>query len=349
VLAMGHAASLLADRVLGTPEGLPELLDVELVSPSVVRVLGQNPGRMTLQGTNTYIVGTDSERCIIDTSDGNASWWSLVQDVLKAGDAEVTEVLLTHAHYDHVGGIDAVKKAFPKAKIRKFFSPDGPDAIFCQPIHDDLSAWKLDVKMKQPLTKARHFKRCRCDGEVPPDTLQLQDQEVIEVGSTRIRVLQSPGHSEDSICLLLEKEKGLEAIFTGDTVLGGSSSVFEDLPSFRSSLSKLISLAHAQNGVLLLPGHGEKVKQPDSIEYLEVMARMQNKREAAIIRTLKEEPDISSSDLCSSMYGSAVAATLAQSLIDQHLQDLEVKGRVEKGKSWWQGTTWSLTEPQRLS
>ncbi|KIA75335.1 metallo-beta-lactamase domain protein [Aspergillus ustus] len=92
---------------------LPGLPDVEQVSPRVLRVLGQNPGKFTLQGTNTFIVGTGSHRLIVDTGQGIPDWADLIKTTLTTRGITISHVLLTHWHGDHTGGVPDLIRMYP--------------------------------------------------------------------------------------------------------------------------------------------------------------------------------------------------------------------------------------------
>ncbi|KAK0735104.1 metallo-beta-lactamase superfamily protein [Lasiosphaeria miniovina] len=92
---------------------LPKLLDVEQLSPRVLRVLGQNPGKFTLQGTNTYIVGTGAQRLIVDTGQGIPDWAGLIASTLSSNGFSLSHVLLTHWHGDHTGGVPDLIRMYP--------------------------------------------------------------------------------------------------------------------------------------------------------------------------------------------------------------------------------------------
>ncbi|CAI6332014.1 unnamed protein product [Periconia digitata] len=95
---------------------LPFIADVEVLSPRVTRVLGQNAGKFTLQGTNTYIIGTGSERMLIDTSQGLPEWAELISKTLADLDISLSHVFLTHWHGDHTGGVPDLLRMYPNLK-----------------------------------------------------------------------------------------------------------------------------------------------------------------------------------------------------------------------------------------
>lgn len=94
-------------------KNLPRIPNVEQVTPRVLRILGQNPGKMTLQGTNTYVIGTGKHRLMIDTSGGEPEWASLVESTLQQRGITLDHVLLTHWHGDHTGGVPDLLRLYP--------------------------------------------------------------------------------------------------------------------------------------------------------------------------------------------------------------------------------------------
>ncbi|KAH8179526.1 metallo-beta-lactamase superfamily protein [Sarocladium implicatum] len=92
---------------------------VERLSPRCIRILGGNPGKYTLQGTNTYLLGTGPRRILIDTGEGKPAWLSSLKETLEQENAIVESALITHWHGDHVGGISDLLKVSPNASIYK--------------------------------------------------------------------------------------------------------------------------------------------------------------------------------------------------------------------------------------
>ncbi|CAI0649371.1 Lactamase-like protein nscB [Colletotrichum fructicola] len=98
---------------------LVSLPEVERLSPLCIRILGGNPGKFTLQGTNTYLLGRGSRRILIDTGEGLPSWIAAVKSTLEQEKATIETVLITHWHRDHQGGIQQLLELSPNSKIFK--------------------------------------------------------------------------------------------------------------------------------------------------------------------------------------------------------------------------------------
>ena len=85
---------------LPAPGELPRIAELE---PLVTRVLAPNPSPMTLDGTNTYVVGApgSGQVVVVDPGPDDDAHLAAVREVLAARDAEVVAVLVTHHHGDH--------------------------------------------------------------------------------------------------------------------------------------------------------------------------------------------------------------------------------------------------------
>jgi hydroxyacylglutathione hydrolase len=92
-----------------------------------------------------------------------------------------------------------------------------------------------------------------------PD-VRVEEGEVLQVGSLRLRCIHAPGHTDGHLCLLLEDDG---VLFAGDNVLGvGTAAIgpppHGDMGEYVRSLKKM----QAVGASLLAPGHGPPVKEP---------------------------------------------------------------------------------------
>lgn len=97
--------------------GMIPIVPVTQVCGGVVRILGMNPGPFTLQGTNTYLLGAGSHRLLIDTSDGNDLYISLLESSLRENQVQSLSILITHGHFDHIGGIEGIRNTIRVHKV----------------------------------------------------------------------------------------------------------------------------------------------------------------------------------------------------------------------------------------
>uniref|UniRef100_A0A8R1DMW7 Beta-lactamase-like protein 2 homolog n=1 Tax=Caenorhabditis japonica TaxID=281687 RepID=A0A8R1DMW7_CAEJA len=180
---------------------------IEKLSDAVTRILGHNPGPFTLQGTNTYLLGTGSKRILVDTGEPNIqAYISALKSVLASTNSHIDCIVITHWHGDHVGGIDNI----------------------CEEILE---------KKKIPIYKMRR------DGDEGVERFQYVDDGFsVKVDGATLKLISTPGHTADHFSLWLEEEQSL---FSGDCILGEGTTVFEDLHTYMGSLEKIKSL-HAK-------------------------------------------------------------------------------------------------------
>ena len=171
-----------------------------------------------MYGENTYLITDDATgfKAIIDPG-----YYGVDVKMDIQNNAYLKYVLLTHGHHDHfleakayVEEYSAVRFAAPKKEM---------DLIHGQPY------------------------------ECPEPTMLLKDGDIITLGETELRVIETPGHTGGGVCFVTDKE-----IFTGDTLFRLSVGR-TDLPTgdwftlLHSINDKLYTL---DENLIVYPGHG---------------------------------------------------------------------------------------------
>ncbi len=208
--------------------GFGDLPVVTSLSPSLVRVIVANPSPLTLDGTNTYVVGDPGSGAALLVDPGP---WRVdiapqvaqdhlhrVAEVVRQRDAEVAGIVVTHHHDDHSEAAQHWAEHFGCRVIAATRDVAGPDGTL------------------------------------------VGDGEAFGPGGARLQVVATPGHCADHLAFRLA-DGGL---LVGDHVLGRGTSVVAhpdgDLLAYLDSLRKVLDL-----GVEALhPGHGPALLEDPS-------------------------------------------------------------------------------------
>lgn len=87
----------------------PERGAVLPVMPGISRIVAANPGPMTYYGTNTYLIETPDGIAVLDP--GPEEHPEHVEAILRATGPNISLILVSHTHHDHVGAVPALREA----------------------------------------------------------------------------------------------------------------------------------------------------------------------------------------------------------------------------------------------
>lgn len=243
-------------------------------------------------GSNNYFVGDPKrEMVLVDTGDHHREWTERILDYHRElGSPKVSAILLSHGHQDHIGGLDRVYDALG-ASVR------------CHP--------KLAEQLRKVVGKEA----------VRP----LRADEVIRVGATTLRAIFTPGHEVDHVCYYLKEDR---ALFTGDAVLGASSSSVHDLADYMKSLSRLLRYPHDT----ICPAHGPVVPPPRGATLVQWYIDHRNERERQVLAAL-EKGLTGIREIARDIYPKNLKRGLwrsAEGNVRTHLEKLVKEGRVRE-------------------
>ncbi len=176
--------------------------------------------------TNCYLLKTDKAAVVIDPGFDR----DVVTEFLKENEDKERLILLTHAHFDHIGGADALRKETgTKIGIGKLDAPALTDTILnlSDMFHAHIEPFSADYT--------------------------YSDGDLITVGDITFKVIFTPGHTVGGVSYLSG-----DCLFSGDTLfensIGRTDFKGGDIKAMKKSLKKLISLG---GSIKVYPGHGD--------------------------------------------------------------------------------------------
>jgi len=176
---------------------------------------------------NVWLVGNDQDVIVIDAAHDAAAI------VAAVGTRDVTAVICTHGHNDHINVADELGAA----------------------LHAPVLLHPADTMLWRAVHPAAAF-------------MPLDDEQRIGFAGTELTVLHTPGHSPGSVCLYLSEA---DAVFTGDTLFAGGPGAtgrsYSDFPTIIGSIRERVLALPAHTRVYT--GHGQSTSVGGEAQFLD--------------------------------------------------------------------------------
>ena len=293
---------------------------------------------------------------MIDTAEGRDEYLPLLESVFRdlaqptnPAQPDVSDVIISHWHHDHIGGLPSVLSLLRKRwEERKTGLPYRPPRLHKFPLSSDnvpIAPSSFYTLPSITASLSRDLFTSATDGSIFHD---LYDGQRLPVSSAPpIHVLHTPGHTTDSVSIYIPSDR---ALYTSDSVLGQGTTVFEDLSTYLSSLKKMLDYVQApgqDNPVSLYPGHGPTIT--DGADMLNNYIQHRLEREAQIIGILQSPPPVEGNYWTTWAIVKIIYASYPENLwlpaarsIDLHLRKLEADGNVKRLGGEGKDTSWEF-------
>ncbi len=193
-------------------------------------------------GTNAYLVCDDVTKATVILDPGDDA--DFLQEEIDRLGCKPAAILLTHGHYDHFLGCDALRKRYG---IPLWIHP--ADAPLLQDMRGNVSG--LFFAKGTVISAADRT---------------FSDHEILEFGKLSLEVIHTPGHTPGSVCFLLSGQSE-QVLFSGDTLfcasVGRTDFPGGDTETLFRSLDRLYDLGT----MLVYPGHGQTTELSYEAKY----------------------------------------------------------------------------------
>lgn len=255
------------------------------ITPLVRRVIAENPGAFTFRGTGTYIIGHGDSVAVIDPGPLQEDHIEALKRALEG--ENVTHILITHTHMDHSPAAEPLKHHWGAKTFA--YGPHG--------------AGKREQGVQVEEGGDMAF--------VPDVTLRHGD--IVEGDGWTIEAVFTPGHTSNHLCFALLEEK---ALFTGDHIMGWSTSIISPPDGDMTAYMKSLELLLDRDDEIYWPTHGTSIDDPKPFVQAFIDHRLE--RERQILDCLRDGytkimdmVPVMYTDIDEKMYGAAGRSVLA--------------------------------------
>jgi ribonuclease/clavin/mitogillin len=293
----------LVQRFLSIPNAHREPVRRIEFRPNYICFPVRTPTKPPATHTNCYLIYTSQEILVIDPGspyeEEQQSLAACIDDLISEG-RSVREIILTHMHPDHVGGVNALRN-------------------------------HLGGKVK---VAAHRFTAEPLSGSIRVDRL-IEEGDIIELnGSPRIvlQAMHTPGHARGHLCF---HEERTGTLISGDNIVG-LGSVLIDPPegNMRDYLQSLERMRALGNLSVIFGGHGPAIANPYTKLAEYISHRLE--REQKILEAVRGGAE-TSEEIVARVYTdvSPKAYAMAERAVLAHLERLEADGQVFVEQETW--------------
>ena len=301
----GGISSDLIDRFLAPAQAHGEPVRKITFRPNYTSFPVRTPTKPPATHTNCYLIYTTKEILIFDPGspyeDEQQALATCIDELVSEG-RRVREIIITHLHPDHVGGVNA---------LRKHVGDSVPVAA-----HAETASALSDIKVAR----------------------LIADDEVISlegVPDMRLRALHTPGHARGHLCFHDERTG---VLLTGDNIVGLGSVLIDppegNMVDYLSSLERVRGLA---NLTVLFGGHGPAIANP--YQKIDEYISHRLEREKLILQAVRAGTT-TAKEIVARVYTdvSPKAHAMAERAVLAHLEKLVFEGKVAVQEGMYEAT-----------